>query len=58
MNKTFKIYGIVFIVIMVIVALFEVNKKEVVDWRKNFDVNKKSPFGLFIFNKESKDLFK
>jgi len=43
---------------MVILALFEVNKKEVVDWRKNFDVNKKSPFGLFVFNKESNHLFK
>lgn len=58
MNKTFKIYALIFIIIMVIIALFEVNKKEVVDWRKNFDVNQKSPFGLFVFNKEVKDLFK
>lgn len=43
---------------MVILALLEVNKKEVVDWRKNFDVNEKSPFGLFVFNQESKALFK
>lgn len=58
MNKTFKIYAVIFIIIMVILALFEVNKKEVTDWRKNFDVNQKSPFGLFVFNKEVKDLFK
>lgn len=58
MNKTFKIYAVIFIIIMVILALFEVNKKEVTDWRKNFNVNKKSPFGLFVFNKEAKDLFK
>lgn len=58
MNKTFKIYAIIFIIIMVILALLEVNKKEVTDWRKNFDLNEKSPFGLFVFNKESKDLFK
>jgi hypothetical protein len=58
MNKTFKIYALIFIIIMVILALFEVNKKEVVDWRKNFDVNEKSPFGLFVFNQEVKDLFK
>lgn len=43
---------------MVILALFEVNKKEVVDWRKNFDVNEKSPFGLFVFNQEVRQLFK
>ena len=58
MNKTFKIYALVFIIIMVILALFEVNKKEVVDWRKNFDIHKKSPFGLFVFHQESKKLFK
>ncbi|WP_332454477.1 DUF4350 domain-containing protein [Chryseobacterium aquaticum] len=58
MNKTFKIYALIFIIIMVILALLEVNKKEVVDWRKNFDVNEKSPFGLFVFNQEVKDLFK
>lgn len=58
MNRTFKIYAFIFIIIMVILALLEVNKKEVVDWRKNFDVNEKSPFGLFVFNQEAKDLFK
>lgn len=58
MNKNFKIYAIIFIIIMVIMALFEVNKKEVTDWRKNFDVNEKSPFGLFVFNEEVKYLFK
>ncbi|MDH6252085.1 hypothetical protein M2347_001812 [Chryseobacterium sp. H1D6B] len=58
MNKTFKIYAVIFIIIMVILALLEVNKKEVTDWRKNFDVNEKSPFGLFVFNQEVKHLFK
>ncbi|MBV8324859.1 hypothetical protein [Chryseobacterium sp.] len=58
MNKTFKIYAIIFIIVMVILALLEVNKKETTDWRKNFDVNEKSPFGLFVFNNEAKALFK
>lgn len=58
MNKTFKIYAVIFIVVMVILALLEVNKKEVTDWRKNFDTTEKSPFGLFVFNREAKDLFK
>ncbi|MDQ1098666.1 MULTISPECIES: DUF4350 domain-containing protein [Chryseobacterium] len=57
MNKTFKIYAVVFIIIMVILALFEVNKKETTDWRKNFDVNEKSPFGLFVFSEEANELF-
>lgn len=58
MNKNFKIYAVIFIIVMVILALLEVNKKETTDWRKNFNVNEKSPFGLFIFNHEIKDLFK
>ncbi|WP_370897328.1 DUF4350 domain-containing protein [Chryseobacterium gossypii] len=58
MNKTFKIYALIFIIVLVIMALLEVNKKETTDWRKNFDVNEKSPFGLFIFNEEVEGLFK
>jgi hypothetical protein len=58
MNKTFKIYAVIFIIVMVILALLEVNKKETTDWRKNFNVNEKSPFGLFVFNEEIKGLFK
>lgn len=58
MNKTFKTYAIIFIIIMVIMALLEVNKKEVTDWRKNFDVHQKSPFGLFVFDQEAQFLFK
>lgn len=58
MNKTFKIYAVVFIVVMIILALFEVNKTERTDWRKNFDINQKSPFGLFVFANEVDGLFK
>ncbi|MDR6405203.1 MULTISPECIES: hypothetical protein [Chryseobacterium] len=58
MNKTFKIYAVIFIVVMIIIALFEVNKTESTDWRKNFDLNQKSPFGLFVFDHEIKNLFK
>ena len=56
MNKTFKLYGLIFIIVMAILALLELSKTEVTDWRKNFDVNEKSPFGLFIFNKEVNQL--
>jgi len=58
MNKTFKIYAVIFIVVMIILALFEVNKKETTDWRKNFNTNQKSPFGLYVFDSEIKNLFK
>ena len=58
MNKTFKTYAVIFVIVMIILALLEVNKKETTDWRKNFDINEKSPFGLFVFNNEAKYLFK
>lgn len=58
MNNTFKIYAVIFIVVMIILVLFEANKSESTDWRKNFDINQKSPFGLFVFNNEINTLFK
>ncbi len=58
MNKTFKIYAVIFIIVMIILALLEVNKKETTDWRRNFDRSEKSPFGLFVFSNEAQDLFK
>lgn len=58
MNKTIKIYGILLLIVIAILAVFEVNKSEVLDWRKSFDVNKKTPFGLFVFNEEASYLFK
>jgi hypothetical protein len=56
MSKTFKIYGVLFLVIAILLGILELNKKEVIDWRKNFDMNQKSPFGLFVFNKEINSL--
>lgn len=52
MNKTFKIYGIVFLAAIGILTFLEFNKTEVIDWRKTFDTRHKSPFGLYIFNEE------
>ena len=53
MNTTFKLYGLIFIIVMAVLALLELSKSDVTDWRKNFDVNEKSPFGLYIFSKEA-----
>ena len=58
MNKTFKIYGVLLLVVLLVLALLQVNKKETVDWRKNFNVKKKTPFGLFVFDQEVEKLFK
>ncbi|QFG52352.1 hypothetical protein [Chryseobacterium sp.] len=57
MNKTFRLYGIIFIITLVLLALLQLNKRQVTDWRRHFDVNMKSPFGLFVFNKEVDAVF-
>jgi hypothetical protein len=38
-------------------GMFEMNKKPVLDWRKNYNIEKKTPFGLYIFNQEADYLF-
>ena len=58
MNKTFKIYAVIFVVILAIIVLLQVNKSESQDWRKTFDISKKSPFGLYVFDHEAQSLFK
>lgn len=58
MNKTFKIYGLIFIILMAVLVLLQLSKTEVTDWRKNYDISKKSPFGLFVFNQEANHLLK
>jgi len=56
MNKTFKLYGIIFIVVMALLVILQLSKSEATDWRKNFEPEKKSPFGLYVFNQEAKTL--
>lgn len=52
MNKTFKIYAILFVIVLAVLTMLEFSKNDVTDWRKNYDVNKKSPFGLYVFDQE------
>ena len=56
MNRTFKIYLVIFAVVIALIALLEFNKSELIDWRKTLDPNGKEPFGLFIFNQEADNL--
>lgn len=57
MNKTIKFYGILFLVVMILLGLLIGSKKEITDWSKNFDITKKTPFGLFVFNEEAEEIF-
>lgn len=52
MNKTFRLYGIIFAIVLAILAVLEFSKTEITDWRKNYDPSKKTPFGLYILDQE------
>ncbi|AQX12183.1 hypothetical protein BAX94_16105 [Elizabethkingia meningoseptica] len=57
MNKTLKLYLIIFAVVVGLLAVLQVNKKPLVDWRKTYSVVDKKPFGLYVFNQEANQLF-
>lgn len=56
MNKSFKIFAPILAIILVIVGISQMGKKPVLDWRKNYDTGKKTPFGLYIFDREANGL--
>ncbi|MCT3649187.1 hypothetical protein HZQ44_14570 [Elizabethkingia anophelis] len=57
MNKTLKLYLIIFAVVVGLLAVLQVNKKPLIDWRKTYSVIDKKPFDLYIFNQEANLLF-
>ena len=58
MNKTFKIYIAILVVIFALILMADRNRPKPIDWRPTYSVNDKIPFGLYIFDKEVKGLLK
>lgn len=57
MNRNLKIYLGFFVFVVLLLTFFQMTKKPLIDWRRNYDLNSKAPFGLFVFNKEADTLF-
>ena len=57
MNRTFRLYGLIFLILLALLALAEFSRSEITDWRKNFSPEEKTPFGLYIFAQEAPKLF-
>uniref|UniRef100_UPI0039A4E210 DUF4350 domain-containing protein n=1 Tax=Ornithobacterium rhinotracheale TaxID=28251 RepID=UPI0039A4E210 len=57
-NKLFRSYGIILVLVILVMFLFELTKKPVTDWSRNFEKGSKSPFGLYILDQEAEALFK
>lgn len=56
MNRTVKLYALIFVIVLGILAVLELSKKEILDWRKSYDTEKKTPFGLYVFDQEIKNI--
>ena len=56
MSRTFKIYGAVLFLILLLIGLLELSKNPSLNWQKNFDPEQKSPFGLFVFAQEANQI--
>lgn len=52
MKNGFLKYALFFVAASLVLILFHTSRPKPIDWSENFDVNKKSPFGLYILNKE------
>lgn len=57
MSRNLKIYLGFFFIILVIMGIFQLNQKALIDWTKSFDVNSKEPFGLYVLDQEANHLF-
>jgi len=57
MDNRLRIYIALLILIFIGIALFEVNKPRQIDWRPYYTTDKKSPYGLYVLDKEIKRLF-
>lgn len=58
MNSTLKKYFIFLALIIGVIVFVEINKTKPIDWSPNLSVNSKSPFGLYILDKELPSLLK
>ena len=56
--KNYKTIEIILFVLFLLIELINHNSERQISWKKNLKKKEKSPYGLFVFNKESKTLFK
>ena len=57
MNNITKVYIGILAVVLVLLTLLELNKTPIINWSVNYDIEEKSPFGLYVFNEEAESFF-
>lgn len=58
MNSKIKIYIGLLVMLLVLILYVDATKQKPIDWSPNYDVNQKSPFGLYVFEKEYSKILK
>lgn len=58
MNRTIKIYIVFLVLLLVGIIYIDATRPKPINWTPTFDINDKIPFGLYVFNEESKEIFK
>jgi hypothetical protein len=58
MNNLTKFYLFLLVAIIALISFLESNKPRTIDWTPNYNVNRKSPFGMYIFDQEVDKMFK
>lgn len=58
MGKNIKILIFFLVLVLVLIVFADSNKSKPINWRQTYGINDKIPFGLKVFNEESKGLFK
>ncbi|MFC6097765.1 DUF4350 domain-containing protein [Flavobacterium qiangtangense] len=58
MNRTIKIYIVFLVLLLVGIIYVDATRPKPINWTPTFDINDKIPFGLYVFNQESKEIFK
>ena len=56
MDNRLKIYVAILILIFIGIAFIEVNRPQEIDWRPHYTTSKKTPYGLYVLDKELKKL--
>ena len=57
MNNRIKIYVAILILIFIGIGFVEVNRPREIDWRPYYTASKKTPYGLYVLDKEMRKIF-
>jgi len=58
LNTRLKIYVFFLLLIVVGLVYVEANRPQPINWSPSFSINSKAPFGMYVFDKEHKTIFK